>query len=132
MSDDTERGVAQCIAKVLALDPNQVQSTQRLVDDLGAESLDLVELMYLIEAEFGIRLEQRDLSLTAQLGLPEAEIHSNEVLTPRALELLRQRFPESQHILVPGTTRRQLAGLLTVGELVRSVRQKLAVSAPTT
>ncbi len=125
MTRQIEQRVAKCIAQVLALDPQDVRLEARLMEDLGAESLDLVELMYVLEAEFGIRLEQDDMSLSAQLGLPEAEIHQAEVLTPHALELLRQRFPAAAEQLVPGTTRRQLGALLTVAEVVRAVRAKL-------
>jgi acyl carrier protein len=131
MTDDVTSRVAQCVARVLALDPAQVVPEARLLDDLGAESLDLVELMYVLEAEFGIVLEQDDLSLSAQLGLSEAELHQAEVLTAPALELLRQRFPDAQALLVPGVTRRQLAALLTVAEVARSVVRKLGAAGAT-
>jgi acyl carrier protein len=118
--------VQKCIRQVLALKPEQVSPDSRLMTDLGAESLDLVELMYLLEAEFTIKLDQQDMSLSAQLGLTDAELHHSEVLTPRALELLRQRFPKAQDVLKEGVTRRKLAALLTVEEIARSVERKLA------
>jgi acyl carrier protein len=127
--DDVTRRVAKCVAQVLALEPDAVAPEARLMDDLGAESLDLVELMYLLEEEFGIRLEQHDMSLTAQLGITEDEIHDHEVLKPRALELLRERFPAAHALLVPGVTRKQLAALLTVAEVARAVRKKLPAAA---
>lgn len=121
-------GVKRCVRRVLALAPEKVSLTSRLMVDLGAESLDLVELMYLLEAEFSIRLEQDDLSLSRQLGLPEAELHRGEVLTPTALELLRRRHPDAGDLLREGITRRELAALLTVGEVARTVARKLAVT----
>jgi hypothetical protein len=50
--------------------------------DLAADPLDLVELMFLLEQEFGIRLTREDLSLSAQLSLPDEELRTGEVLTP--------------------------------------------------
>ncbi len=48
------------------------------------------------------------------------------MLTPRALELLRVRFPGSEKILVDGILRKHLAALLTVEEVARAVDRKLA------
>lgn len=117
--------VRGCIAEVLALDVEEVEATSSLITDLGAESLDLVELMYLLENEFRIRLSRSDVSISAQLGLPEEEVHHEEVLTPKALELLRARFPDAQELLQEGATLRQLAELLTVAEIARAVSVKL-------
>jgi acyl carrier protein len=126
MSETVSR-VAKCVAEVLARQPAEVQPSSRLMNDLGADSLDLVELMYLLEQEFDIQLSREDLSLSAQLGIPEEQIHDNEVLTPRALELLRQRFPGSEQLLVEGIQRKHLAALLTVEEVARAVDRKLSV-----
>jgi len=126
MSDDVVGRIARCLAEVLAIDPSGVNAQTRIMVELGADSLDLVELMYLVEEEFGVELTARDMSLTAQLGLPEQELHHAEVLTPRALELLRERFPDAAEVLVPGATRRDLGALVTVGEVARTVRRMRA------
>jgi acyl carrier protein len=128
MSDTVSR-VAKCVAEVLARQPGEVKPGSRLMNDLGADSLDLVELMYLLEQEFDIQLSREDLSLSAQLGIPEEAIHDDEVLTPKALELLRQRFPGSE-LLVDGILRKHLAALLTVEEVARAVDRKLAAVRP--
>ncbi|MDD5307436.1 MAG: acyl carrier protein [Deltaproteobacteria bacterium] len=125
MNADTLGRVAKCLGEVLAMEPSTIKAEHRLIDDLGAESLDLVELMFLLEQEFGITLAKKDMSLSAQLGLPEDEIHRNEVLTPRALGLLRTRFPGSRSLLVDGVTLKHLAALLTVEEVARAVERKL-------
>lgn len=117
--------VVKCLCEVLALEPGQVKPDSRLMQDLGAESLDLVELIYLLESEFAIRLSRDDLSLSAQIGLAEAELHVNEVLTPRALERLRERYPGSRDLLREGIQRRHLAALLTVEEVARAIEARL-------
>ncbi len=122
---ETVARVAKCVAEVLALEPAKVSPASRVMEDLGADSLDLVELMYVMEQEFEVTLGRDDLSLSAQLGLPEEEIHRNEVLTPRALEALRQRFPAGSAVLKEGITRKHLAALLTVEELARAIERKL-------
>lgn len=122
---ETVARVAKCVAEVLALEPAKISPSSRVMEELGADSLDLVELMYLMEQEFAITLSRDDLSLSAQLGLPEEEIHEHEVLTPRALAALRERFPGSAAILKEGITRKHLAALLTVEELARAIERKL-------
>jgi acyl carrier protein len=124
--DDVVTRVAKRVAEVLARSPAEVKPESRLMTDLGAESLDLVELMFLLEQEFGIRLSREDLSLSAQLGLTEEELRSGEVLTPRAVALLQERFPKAGDVVREGMTRRELAALLTVEEIARSVRNRMA------
>lgn len=124
-SDTIER-VKSCLAEVLALDSATISADASLIDDLGADSLDLVELMFVLERGFGVRLTQDDLRLTRQLGLSDEEIHENEVLTPLAIERLRERFPDSAALLVPGVTRHQLAALLTARQIAASIDAKLA------
>jgi acyl carrier protein len=125
---DTLARTQRRVAEVLALDTDEVAPSSRLLDDLGAESLDLVELMYLLEQEFELRLSRDDLSLSAQLGLDDEQLHEDGVLTPKALELLRQRFPQARGLLVEGITRKHLAALLTVEEVARAVARKRASS----
>jgi acyl carrier protein len=126
MQEDTLQRVKLGLSEVLALDPAKIDDRASLMTDLGADSLDLVELMFVLERQFGVRLTQEDLRLTRQLGLSEEEIHKDEILTPLALEKLRELFPESQQLLVDGVTRRQLAALLTVQQVASSIDAKLA------
>jgi acyl carrier protein len=125
-SPDTIQRIIKCVAQVLAKNPTEVTPQSRLLDDLGADSLDLVELMYVLEDEFTLKLDKQDLSLSAQLGLPESEVHKNEVLTPQALELLRQRYPHAEALLQEGVTRARLAPLITVEALAAGIDNKLA------
>lgn len=120
--------VAVCVAKVVAFAPEAITPQSRLTLDLGYDSLDLVELMFVLEQEFSIRLEQEDMSLSAQLGLPESELHRNEILTPKALQLLRERFPAAGETLKDGIARKDLVALVTVEGIAATVERKLAAA----
>ena len=48
--------------EVLELAPQQVLPPAHFADDLGADSLDLVELVEALEAEFGVRIDDAELS----------------------------------------------------------------------
>jgi len=48
--------IAARVAEKLGVDPAAVPPQYRFVDDLGADSLDVVELVMAVEEEFGIDL----------------------------------------------------------------------------
>ena len=55
-----EQRVKQIIVEQLGVDENQVDNTASFVDDLGADSLDTVELVMRFEEEFGIEIPDED------------------------------------------------------------------------
>jgi acyl carrier protein len=121
----TQERIIRCVAQVLAKSTSEITPQSRLVDDLGADSLDLVELMYVLEDEFGLKLDKQDMSLSAQLGLTEDEVHERDVIKPKALALLRERYPQAHALLRDGVTRNQLAPLLTIEALAFGLESKL-------
>ncbi len=125
-AESVQERIIRCVAQVLAKPAGVVGPQSRLLDDLGADSLDLVELMYVLEDEFAIKLDKQDLSLSAQLGLPEDEVHDHEVIKPKALALLRERYPQAGALLREGVTRARLAPLLTVEALALGISKRLA------
>jgi len=53
---------------VLDLRDEQVEPSARFTDDLGADSLDLVELVEALEEEFGVRIDDEELADIATVG----------------------------------------------------------------
>ncbi|NBU53190.1 MAG: acyl carrier protein, partial [Alphaproteobacteria bacterium] len=52
MSDNIEQKIIKTVAETLRIDESTISPDSKFVDDLGADSLDLVELMMAIEAAF--------------------------------------------------------------------------------
>ena len=52
--------VKQIIVEQLGVDENQVESNASFVDDLGADSLDIVELVMAFEEAFGLDIPDED------------------------------------------------------------------------
>jgi acyl carrier protein len=55
-----EDKVKKIIAEKLGVDPEEVVPEATFVDDLGADSLDLVELIMSMEEEFDIEISDED------------------------------------------------------------------------
>lgn len=60
MSTDTEKRVKQIIMEQLGVSEEEVRPEASFVDDLGADSLDLVELVMALEEEFGQEIPDED------------------------------------------------------------------------
>jgi acyl carrier protein len=59
----TYERVRRDIVEILGVDVDQVTPNARLVDDLAADSLDLVELTLTVETEFSVSIPDADCSL---------------------------------------------------------------------
>jgi acyl carrier protein len=57
---EIEQKVKQIIVDELGVDENEVTPNARFIDDLGADSLDTVELVMRFEEEFGIEIPDED------------------------------------------------------------------------
>ena len=55
-----EERVKQIVAEQLGVDEEQVVSTAAFMDDLGADSLDTVELVMALEEEFDVEISDED------------------------------------------------------------------------
>jgi acyl carrier protein len=52
--------VGDLISQSLGVSPDEIVSSASFIDDLGADSLDIVELVMLIEKEFDIEIPDED------------------------------------------------------------------------
>jgi acyl carrier protein len=60
MSESIEEKVKQIIVDELGVEEVEVTPSARFVDDLGADSLDNVELVMRFEEEFGVEIPDED------------------------------------------------------------------------
>ena len=55
-----EEKVKHIIVEQLGVDEDEVKAESSFVDDLGADSLDVVELVMALEEEFGLEISDED------------------------------------------------------------------------
>ncbi|MBQ1526946.1 MAG: acyl carrier protein [Lachnospiraceae bacterium] len=60
--------VQKIIAEVLNVDPDEVQADTKFVDDLGADSLDIFQIIMGIEEEFDIEISTEDAEQIVTVG----------------------------------------------------------------
>ena len=60
MASDTEGKVKSIIVEQLGVDDEEVTLDASFTDDLGADSLDIVELVMAFEEEFGIEIPDEE------------------------------------------------------------------------
>ncbi|MBV7435521.1 acyl carrier protein [Cardiobacteriaceae bacterium TAE3-ERU3] len=60
MSNNIEQRVISVIAEQLSVDESQVKPEAHFIDDLGADSLDLVELVMSLEKEFDCEIPDEE------------------------------------------------------------------------
>ena len=60
MSDNIEAQVKEIIVDQLGVDPDKVTPTAKFIEDLGADSLDTVELVMTFEEKFSVEVSDED------------------------------------------------------------------------
>jgi acyl carrier protein len=71
---DTEERVKKIITEQLAVDASEVTEKAQFVQDLGADSLDTVELVMALEEEFDIEIPDEDAEKIRTVGQAVAYI----------------------------------------------------------
>ena len=106
---------------------DQITMESGLMQDLGAESVDLLDLTFLIEEAFGITIEADEFEHQASLRLAGTEYEKDGILTPAALEELRKSLPElPPGYLRPGLKKIEVPSLLNVAVFVHLIQRKLS------
>ncbi len=112
------------IAEVTGVREPDIAMDSRLVEDLGAESIDLLDLTFLIEQEFDVAIDPNAFERTARERVPGGEIERDGVLTDAALAALREDLPEvdPSHISA-GLRKVDIPRLLTVAVFVHVIQR---------
>ncbi len=68
MTTFSEDRVKEIIAKELEVDAKQITPEAKFIEDLGADSLDIVELVMALEEEFGLDIPDEDADKLKTVG----------------------------------------------------------------
>jgi len=128
---DAVTGTAVCdvIAESLGRPRETVRIDSNLFEELGADSLDLLDIVFALESRFGVEITRGALEQAARGDMSADDFAPAGVISPAGLERLRQLLPESAARIGPGLLPRQIPTLFTVGTFARIVLAKQAEGA---
>lgn len=86
--------VREIIADVLVIDEEEVTLNSRLITDLGAESIDFLDLVFQLEKEYKIKIPRGQLEKNARGDLAEDEFEKGGSLTAPGLAALQNYLSE--------------------------------------
>lgn len=86
--------VKEIIADVLVTDESEINLNSRLISDLGAESIDFLDLVFQLEKAFAIKIPRGQLEKNARGSLAEDEFEKKGVLTDAGLQALKNYLSE--------------------------------------
>jgi acyl carrier protein len=125
-NETPEEAVRTIVAEALARDPASVRLESRLMDDLGAESLDFLDIVFKLERRFGIQITRGEMEGAARGDMSEEEFAPGGVISEAGLARLRELMPESADRIRPGLRPALILSLFTVRTFANMVRAKTA------
>ena len=118
-------GVKEALVDALAVDDEDVTSDATLVGDLGAESIDILDIIYRLEKNFGIKIDQAELIPSDLINSPEFKQDDGK-LTPAGVAELRKRLPYANlDAFEKNPMVQNIATVLTVADMCYLIESKL-------
>jgi acyl carrier protein len=107
--------VRRAVAESLAVAPAEVALESRLVDDLGADSLDFVDIVFMLDRELDIRVRETEFNFLTRLDFSSPDVMKGAHLTEAVVTRLAEWLPGLR--TVPDRARvtpRELFSLITI------------------
>ncbi len=121
--DEIFEKVQEALVEALGVDDDEVTAEATLVGDLGAESIDFLDIVFKLEKAFDIQIPREELS--PEDILTDSNFVQDGVVTADGIAELRKRMPWANLDTFAENPRVQDFGnLLTVGDLVGYVTSK--------
>jgi acyl carrier protein len=117
--------VQTALVDALGVDEEEITPEATMVGDLGAESIDFLDIVFRLEKSFGIEIPRSE--LFPEDVLTNAQYVQNGKVTPAGIELLKKRMPFADlSKFETNPVVQDFGNLLTVSDLCRYVESKVA------
>jgi acyl carrier protein len=115
------------VQEVTGAKEENVRMDSGLMEDLGAESLDLLDLSFLIEEAFDVTIAVDEFERRATGQMPSGVYQRDGLLTEEGAAELRKALPElPPEQIQPGMPKIAVPKILTVAVFVHLIQRKLA------
>lgn len=120
--------IKTCLVEALGVEEDEVTPEATLVGDLGAESIDFLDIVFRLEKSFNIKVPRGE--LFPEDILTNSEYVRDGKVTPDGLKQLRERMPFADlDAFSANPNVKDFGNLLTVQDMVRYVESKVGVAA---
>jgi len=123
--DEIFEQVQEVLVDALGLDDDEVTPEATLMGDLGAESIDFLDIVFRLEKAFDIKVPREEL-FPAEAVLSNAEFVSGGKLTEKGLAEIKDKMPHtdlSEFEKDPDVNK--IADLFTVNAIVNFIETKV-------
>jgi acyl carrier protein len=125
--DEIYQKVQSTLVDALGVDADDVSRDATLRGDLGAESIDLLDIVFRLERNFGIKIPRGELFPE---NVSDPDLTQDGKLTEKGLAELKQRMPFADLTEFSSNPEvEKILDLYTVDMLVQYVASKLSVPA---
>ena len=124
-SDETFEKVRDTLIDALGVDDDEVTPEATLVGDLGAESIDFLDIVFRLEKNFNVKIPRGEL-FPENLAAADSDFVQEGVVTEKGLEELRQRMPHADiTVFAEDPKLENIQDLFTVQMIVNFMEAKL-------
>ena len=117
--------VSATLVEALNVDEEDIKPTATLQGDLGAESIDFLDIVFRLEREFGIKIPRGEL-FPESIFQGDPELVQDGRVTPKGLEELRSKMPFADLTKFEENPEvGNLSNLFTVDLITRYIQGKL-------
>jgi acyl carrier protein len=123
-SEEVFQKVKKILVDALGVDDDEVTPTATIIGDLGAESIDFLDIIFNLEKTFGIEISRDQLFPDDIFN--KAEFVEQGRVTPAGIQAMKERMPYIDLSKFEQDPKVQsFGGLLTVQDLCRYVATKV-------
>ena len=123
--DEIIQQVQEVLVDALGVDDDEVTAEATLMGDLGAESIDFLDIVFRLEKAFEIKIPREEL-FPAENLMNNPDFVQNGKLTEKGLAELREKMPHTDiTAFVDDPDINKLGDLFTVDAIVNYVEGKL-------
>ena len=124
--DEILKQVTEVMVDALGVDDDEVTLKATLMGDLGAESIDFLDIVFRLEKAFDIKVPREEL-FPAEAVLNNPEFVSNGKLTEKGLAELKDKMPHTNLVeFEKDPDVNKIADLFTVDAIVNFIETKVS------
>jgi acyl carrier protein len=124
--EDIYEKVKDTLIEALGVDDDEITEDARLMDDLGAESIDFLDIVFRLEKSFDIKIPREELFPDDNI-LSDRELVNEGKITPAGIAKLKEVMPHVDFTEFENNPEvDQMSGLFRVSSIVGYIESKVA------